>query len=71
MAPVMEQVAQETAGKADVFEMDIATTDTYSKYGIFGIPTLIFFKGGKEAGRMVGVVKKEKIVETIDKICRT
>lgn len=65
MAPVLEQVAQEMAGKAEVFDMDIAKTDTYSNYGIMGIPTLIFFKGGQEAGRMIGVVKKDKILDKI------
>jgi thioredoxin 1 len=66
MAPVLEQVAKEVGDKAHVFEMDIAKTDTYGNYGIVGIPTIIFFKGGQEAGRMIGVVKKDKIIEKLN-----
>lgn len=68
MAPVLEQVARDTAGKAEVFDMDIARTDTYVRFGVSGIPTLIFFKNGLEAGRLIGVVKKEKILEKLSSL---
>ena len=31
-----------------------------------GIPTLIFFKGGKEVGRVVGMVRKEVLKSKLD-----
>lgn len=66
MTPVVEQVANEMAGKADVYELDVdKAPDTPSKYGIMSIPALIFFKGGKEIARMVGSAKKDKIIDKL------
>jgi len=39
-----------------------------AQYGIQGIPTLIVFKEGKEVGRTVGVMPKEKLQEKLDPI---
>ena len=36
-----------------------------AKYGIMSIPTLIFFKNGKEIKRMVGVRGKEELVKLV------
>ena len=36
-----------------------------AQYGITAVPTLIFFKGGKEAGRVVGVLSREKLDEKL------
>lgn len=63
---MVEQVAQEMSGKADVYGLDVdQAPDTPGQYGIMSIPALIFFKSGKEVARMVGVVKKEKIVDKL------
>jgi len=65
---VVEQVAKEYAGKLKVVGLDAHNNyDTTSNYGVMGIPTLIFFKGGKEVGRSVGAMKKERLVEEIRK----
>jgi thioredoxin 1 len=60
---VVEQIAQEYAGKVKVVGLDAHNNyDTASAYGIMGIPTLLFFKDGKEVGRLIGAVPKDKIV---------
>lgn len=61
IAPYVEELAKEYNGKALVAKMDTdANPLTPSKFGIMGIPTLIFFKDGKEVDRMVGVPRQPK-----------
>lgn len=44
-------------------EMEIAT-----RFSVMNIPTIIFFKDGKEFARLVGVVSKANIVEKIEEM---
>ncbi len=61
IAPFVEEVAKEYAGRATIVKMDTDTNpQTPMKYGIMGIPTLIIFKGGREVDRMVGVPRNPK-----------
>lgn len=63
IAPYIEELAKEYSGKAIVAKMDTdANPITPSRYGIMGIPTLIFFKGGREVDRIVGVPRQPKEV---------
>ena len=41
---------------------------TPSRYGIRGIPSLLFFKGGKVADQIVGFVPQEVIEEKIKRL---
>src|ERR1051326_3892012 len=55
MAPVFEQMSVEYAGKLRFAKMNTdENPETPIKYGIQGIPTVIFFKNGREVNRMVG-----------------
>jgi thioredoxin 1 len=63
IAPHVEELAKEYSDKALIAKMDTdANPMTPTRYGIMGIPTLIFFKGGKEVDRMVGVPRQPKEV---------
>ncbi len=69
IAPFVEEVAREYAGKAVVAKLDTdANPQTPMKYGIMGIPTLIIFKGGKEVDRIVGAVPKAMITKKLDAV---
>lgn len=66
LAPKLEEVASEMAGKAKIVKLDVdANPDTASKYGVRGIPTLVLFKGGKEVGRLVGNQPKDEITKLL------
>ena len=66
LAPKLEEVAGEMAGKAKIVKLDVdANPDTASKYGVRGIPTLVLFKGGKEVGRLVGNQPKDEITKLL------
>lgn len=63
---MVEQLAKDYAGKVKVVGLDAHNNyDTASAYGIMGLPTLLFFKDGKEVGRLIGAVPKDKIVGEI------
>ncbi len=68
IAPSVEAVAEQFTGKASVVKMNVDDNmDTPSRYGIKGIPTLILFKGGQEAERVVGAVSRDAIAKLVEK----
>lgn len=63
MAPVVDEVSGEVAGKADVYKIDIdANPDIAQKYGVMSIPTFIVFKGGQPAAKQLGAIPKEQLL---------
>ena len=68
IAPALEEIATEMAGKVKVVKINIdENPGTPSKYGVRGIPTLIMFKGGQVESTQVGALPKGKIVEWINR----
>ena len=62
IAPILEQVAAENAGKLKVVKLNVdENPGTPPKFGIRGIPTLILFKGGAPAATQVGAVAKAQL----------
>ncbi len=69
IAPYVEEIAKDYAGKALVAKMDTdANPQTPRKFGIMGIPTLIIFKNGKEVDRIVGAVPKAAITRKLEAV---
>lgn len=66
VAPVVEEVAREYGDRMQVVKMDVdANPNTPHNLGIMGIPTLILFKDGTEAARVVGYRPKEALMEEL------
>ena len=64
IAPALEQISDELAGKVTIAKLDIEQSPTTpSRYGVRGIPTLMLFKGGQMASMKVGAMPKQKILE--------
>ena len=67
LSPTVDEVAVEMAGKAVVAKCNVDDADEIAmQFSIRNIPTLIFFKDGQVAARMVGVVSKEDIVAQLE-----
>jgi len=67
MGPLVEELAKEYAGRVKVKKMDVdSNSNTPSRCNVLNIPTLILFKGGEEAERVVGVVPKKELVKKIE-----
>jgi thioredoxin 1 len=66
MAPVLDAVGQKHEGAATILKVNVDENPNASfRYGIKGIPTLILFKDGKEAGRLVGLQEAEQVAALI------
>ncbi len=71
LAPAVEAVAKDYAGKIKVAKVEVdEAVETASHFNVMNIPTLIFFKDGKEASRAVGVVSKEEISRRLDALLK-
>jgi thioredoxin 1 len=69
IAPVVDGLAASYAGKLKVAKVNVDENGaTPSRYGIRGIPTLLFFKGGKVADQVVGYVPQNVIEEKVQKL---
>ncbi len=66
MSPIIDAVAAEWAGKAKVVKLNVDENPVNSaKYAVMSIPTMIFFKGGKEVERQVGFISQRNLSEKI------
>ena len=65
--PVIEEIAEEFKGKAEVGKANVAENQELAqKYEIRGVPTLIIFKDGKIAERATGLRPKQAIIEKLN-----
>lgn len=59
IAPVLEELATELAGKLTIAKVNIDENDSIAaEFGVRAIPTMILFKGGKAADTIVGMMPK-------------
>ena len=64
IAPALEELATEFAGKMTVAKVNIDENPmTPNNYAVRGIPTLILFKDGKPAAQQVGALPKSRLKE--------
>jgi thioredoxin 1 len=69
IAPVVEELAGEYAGKLKVVKMNVDDNpQTPSRYGVRGIPNLILFQGGQVKEQIVGAVAKKRLVDAITQV---
>lgn len=67
IAPILDEVATEYAGKLTVAKLNIDQNPlTAPKFGIRGIPTLILFKNGAVGATKVGALSKTQLKEFLD-----
>lgn len=70
MAPILEELKQEYAGRADIIFIDVWKDPPQArKYGIRAIPTQIFFDAqGNEVFRHTGFMDKQRIVDVLTRL---
>jgi thioredoxin 1 len=69
VAPHVDAVAEEFAGKAKVVKVDTdSEQEIATRYNVMSIPTLIFFKEGKVADQLIGAVPKSEIANRLNKL---
>ena len=66
VGPILEEISEERddliVGKVNVDEEQ----ELAAKFGVMSIPTMILFKGGEAAGKIVGAMPKEEILKVLD-----
>ncbi|MFC1624369.1 thioredoxin [Candidatus Omnitrophota bacterium] len=69
IAPIVEEISREYKGKCKVVKLNIdEAMDVATRFGVMNIPTVIFFKEGKEFTRVVGVASKDTFTGKIEEI---
>ena len=69
IAPAVSQLAAEYEGRALVAKLNSdECPEILMRYGIRGIPTLIYFKAGQEAGRVVGLTGYATLKNKLEKL---
>jgi thioredoxin 1 len=62
IAPILDQLATEYAGKVKVTKLDVdANIKTSSRFNVRSIPTLLFFKDGRVVDQIIGAVQRPVI----------
>ena len=68
LAPTIEELAKEYSGKIKVAKLNTdESPDTAGSFGISSIPTVIFFKNGQVADRLVGLNPKSRFQQMLGK----
>ncbi|HJQ32584.1 MAG TPA: thioredoxin [Pyrinomonadaceae bacterium] len=71
LAPTFEELAKQYSGRVRFLKLNVdENAEVPQRFGIKGIPTLVFFDGGREVERMVGAAGKDALARVIDKYVR-
>ena len=66
IAPLLEQVAKELAGKIKIAKVNVDEAQALAaEFGIRSIPTLLILKGGVVQKQMVGAMNKDALVDKL------
>ena len=69
IAPIIEELAGEYAGKINVGKCDVEENDDIAmEYGIRNIPTILFIKNGQVVDKFVGATTKAKLQEKFESL---
>ena len=67
IAPALDQLAEEYAGKAKVVKVDVdQNRATATRFQVRSIPMLLLFKGGEVQATQVGAVGKPQLAQMIE-----
>jgi thioredoxin 1 len=67
MAPTVEALAVRYAGRATVGKVDVdAQAALTARWGVKGYPTFVFFRGGQETARHLGMATEAELATLLD-----
>ena len=67
VAPVLDELATEYGDKLIIAKVNVDDNQaTPARYDVRSIPNMVIFKGGQEAGRIVGSRPKAELKKAID-----
>jgi thioredoxin 1 len=67
LTPILEKVAEKNAEKVDFYKLNTdENPQTSAQYRVMSIPSVVFFKGGQEVRRVIGVQQEGALQREID-----
>jgi thioredoxin 1 len=67
VAPVLEQMADERGGDLKIVKLNVDDNQqTAASFEVLSIPTLILFRGGQVAKKVIGAYPKRKLEEELE-----
>jgi thioredoxin 1 len=64
VAPILAEIADEQSGRLTIAKLNVDDNpDTARRFGVMSIPTMIVFKDGAEAARIVGAKGKSQLLD--------
>ena len=67
LAPVIEELSDELGDQLKIVKLDVDQNNELSlQYGVQSIPTMVIFKDGEEADRLVGFLPKGQLKEQLE-----
>ena len=65
--PILEEIAAERAGELRIVSLNVdENQQTAARYQVLSIPTMILFRGGAEAKRVVGALPKKRLESELE-----
>ncbi|WP_437730936.1 thioredoxin [Sorangium sp. So ce1335] len=66
LAPIVDEIAEETAGQVKVVKLDVDESPAAAKqFGIRGLPTVVAFQNGEPVKRHVGLTNKQTLLALV------
>jgi len=66
LAPVIDELSSELAGKVDVYKLDIdQSPDIAARFKVSSVPTIMLFEGGQMKAKTVGAVPKQQLMQML------
>jgi thioredoxin 1 len=67
LAPIVERLAGENAGRVKVVKVDTdASPSTTKRFGVRGVPTVLVFRNGKVTAQHLGATTRERLLELLE-----
>ncbi len=68
MSPILDELAPLYQGRVKIGKLNVdENQEAPTKFGVMNIPTMILFKDGREAERIVGAMSKTELQRKIDR----
>jgi thioredoxin 2 len=72
IAPVLEQLANEMAGRVRIAKLNVDENQTTAgRFNVRSIPTLLILKSGREVDRLVGALPKSEVLRRLERALRS
>ncbi|MEI7473398.1 MAG: thioredoxin [bacterium] len=69
IAPIIDEIAGQFEGRLKVVKLNTdENIKTAQEFSISGIPSLLIFKNGQAVERLVGLLQKSTLIESIEKV---